>query len=120
MPVLIPRWGGSFGTWFSGDRCEPGLQFAPDVFRRGLDSLGVPMGIEGVVQQFPGLGLPLEMGEKVNQRELDLLRQRADGLDHIGADGALPGRGLQKTVPVARRRILGIHLALRGNIQEDR
>ena len=78
------------------------------------------MGIEGIVQQPPGLSLLLKVGEEVDQRELDLLCQRGDGCDHIGADGVLPGRGLHKPATAAGRRILGIDLALRRNVQQDR
>ena len=61
------------------------------------------MDIEGVVQQTPDLDSLLKVGEEVDQRELDLLRQRGEGLGHIGADGVLPGRGLQHPVTAARR-----------------
>ena len=103
-----------------GARGEPGLQFVPNIFRRSLDSLSVPMGIKRIVQQVPNLGVPLKVGKEVDQREFDRLRQRGDGLDHIGADGPLSGRGLQNPATAARRRILGIDLALRRQVQEDR
>jgi hypothetical protein len=59
--------GCSFGVVLSGTRGEPGLQFLPNVSRRGLYALTIPMGIEGIVQQSPGLRLlgrvPLACGE---------------------------------------------------------
>ena len=61
----------SFGVVLAGNRGEPGLQFVPNVGRRGLYALPIPMGIEGIVQQPPGRRLLLKGGEEVDQRELD-------------------------------------------------
>jgi hypothetical protein len=114
----LPHRGGSFGVGRSGRRCEPGLQFVPNVVRRRLYALPTPMGIEGIVQQPPGLRLLLKVGEEVDQREIDLLCERGDSFGHIGADGALPGGGLHKPATALGRYILGIDLALRRNVQQ--
>src|SRR5262245_56882316 len=70
------------------------------------------VGIEGIVHQSPGLRVLLKGGEEVDQREFDPLGQRGEGRNHIGADGVLPSRGLQKPAPAVGRRIRGIDLAL--------
>src|SRR5713101_9095829 len=96
---VAPTKGDSFGVVLSGNRGEPGLQFLPNIVRRRLYALPTPMGIEGIVQQPPGLRLLLKVGEEVDQRELDPLGQRGEGGDHIGADGVLPSRRLHNLAP---------------------
>jgi hypothetical protein len=87
----IPRWGCVFEVVLSGARGEPGLQFVPNVFRRGLHQ-------PATAARRRILGIELALRRKVQEDRQDALRpaevwalgeQRVEGLPFFGGQEPL-------------------------------